>query len=436
MISLKKGSAILALLIVSICVPLHVAGAQAESGPPLTSAKLCLHNGGDAYVNNPLHGFPNEGGGRYFPSFTHWTATPNEYGNCPWKIHGWCWSGMQGKLPISNWYWAACLQKSMDNPYSPSMSFDYPALYCTGQVSHHGLPMPIYGGAVPTSIPVLGVSGFLFPSSMGGFDAHLNIFAAAAASWIIPSTQSFYAYDFAFVWDCASAFTVPSAYSIWEHVWVQKGPANQYLVLSNDEIDCLGAPGNKGRCYSLPNNYDGSYLMYWHNACNGVGVEWAMCLFVCDAVTMPVNVPGTANPTNPYSAYGFDVGIATLTPLLSSGCVSLGFMTEDGKGIGGGRVVLAAFAGAPCIGPYGKNKYRVPHGFDVLTTLTIGAAPLFMHYPGPGYPACMYGTTQGAHSNCIPFPPDPALLCAEIRYSSFATNPGMPMSASFMATYF
>ena len=68
------------------------------ANPPLTEATLCIHNGGEAHVVNPIR-IPNEGGGKYFTSFTHWTAT--SAGGLglvyPWKIRGWGWAGVQGK---------------------------------------------------------------------------------------------------------------------------------------------------------------------------------------------------------------------------------------------------------------------------------------------------------------------------------------------------
>ena len=106
---------------------------------------------------------------------------------------------------------------------------------------------------------------------------------------------------------------------------MNKGPNNQYVLLSGDELDCLGGPGNKGRNYSLISDADNGYYWFWNNACSGAAQEWAMCLFVCDTVTIPVNAPSNSGP---FAAYGFDVGSPTVTPLLSSNCIMLGFMTE------------------------------------------------------------------------------------------------------------
>ena len=185
---------------------------------------------------------------------------------------------------------------------------------------------------------------------------------------------------------------------------------------------------------------DNGYYWYWTNGCDGVGSEWAMCLWVCDAVTIPVNVPGNPSGWNPFAGYGFDVGNACLTPYLSSNCVQLGFMSEDYTGMGGSRIALAAFGFWPPVGPYGPNNYRLPHGLGPLTNVFLGIAPLFLHTPQAGYPACLMGTTTGANSMVLPFPYDPALLCAEIKYSTYALGavPGVspPPSAGFQAVYF
>jgi hypothetical protein len=401
--------------------------------------RICLQNGSEFYVNGPFYGYPNHGAGKYFPSFAHWASTPVDKGGFyiyPWKIAGWSWGGMQANIGGPIWYWETCLQSSTDNPYASTMSFDYPALFCTGAVPHTGFPQPIYGGTIPSSVPVVGANQWIFPSSSGGFDAYLNIFAVGGASWNLPSTTPFIGWQFAFAWDCASAITIPSSDSIWEATWNMKGPNPQYTLLSGDEVDCLGGGGNKGRNYSIISDTDNGYLWCWLNGCTGIAQEWAMCIFVCDTVSIPVNVPGDPDVNNPFSAYGFDVGVPCLCPLLSSNCVSLGFMTEEYTGTNGGFIALASFAFWPTIKDYNKKHYRVPHGYDVLTGTFIQIAGLFMHFTTSGYPACMFGTTTGGNSLFFPFPGDPALLCAEIRWSTYDMGKGRPMSASFMATYF
>lgn len=427
-----KFSAAVAALSLILCT--------AAAAQTLQVNQLCIHNGGEVYTNGAYWGYPNWGMGRYFPSYAHRTSTPVEPMSgiyvYPWKVAGWSWRGMQANNHSPDWYWETCLQKSMDNPYAPTMSFDYPSLYCTGAVPVSGPPRPIYGGTIPSSVPDVGGNGWVFPSSMGGFDAYMNIFAAAAMSWVIPSTQPFYSIKFSVVGDCASAITVPSSHSIWEMVWVMKGPNGQYCTLSTNEVDCTLGPANSGRNYSLTCDFDNGKYWYWNNSGSGTDNEWAMCIFVCDAITIPVNAPGQSNNRNPFRNYGFDVGIGALLPKLGLGCVQLGFMTQDYTGLGGSRVALGAFSLWPCIGPYGKKHYRVPHGFDLMTNLFLSLSLLFQHTPAPGYPASQIGDTTGAHSQFIPFPPEPALMCAEIRYSTYATAAGQPMSASFMVTYF
>ena len=404
--------------------------------------RLCIHNGSEFYVNGPFYGYPNHGAGKYFPSFAHFASLPFETspGNYiyPWKIAGWSWGGMQANFTNPVWYWETALQASTDNPGATTMSWDYPQLFCNAVIPHSGPPQPIYGGAIPTSVPIVGGNQWLMPSTFGGFNAYLNIFTVGAASWVIPSTQSFYGWQFAFTLDCMSAFTIPSSNSIWEFAWSMKGPVGQYVLMSGNEVDCLGGAGTKGRNYSLISDSDNGYLWFWSNACTGVAQEWAMCLFVCDTVSIPVNVPGDATANNPFSAYGFDVGTGTLFPYLSSNCVSLQFMTEDYTGKGGPFIATASFAFWPTIKNYNKKHHRVPHGWDALTNLFVSIAPLTFHILdiSGNYPACMFGNTIGGHSSPTPFPADPALMCQEIRYATYDSGKGRPMSASYMVTYF
>jgi hypothetical protein len=406
---------------------------------------LCLNGGSGYQYTGPFWGYPNHGAAKYFPSFAHIPSTSvNQAGFVfPWKLAGWGWTGTQGNTTGPTWYWETCLQSSADNPYGTAMTFDYPLLFCNGTLSHSGFCAPIYGGQVPSSVPVVGTNNYQFPSSMGGWDAYLNVFAVAGASWMIPSTAPNTAYDFGLFFGagCASAITLPSSDSIWEFVWCMKGPYGQYMVFSC-EGDCNGPAwwaGQKGRNYTIGMDGDNGYYWYWTNGCTGTGEEMDMCLFVCDAITIPVNIPG-AYWGQPFTGYGFDVGIATLTPYLSSGALQLGFMSEDYTGNGGSRVVLASF-GLMAGPPYGKQNNRVPHGWDVLTDLYVNnLAPIFMHTPAFGYPGSMFGTTCGAHSTFLPFPPEPSLMCAEIVYSSYPLgaipNYSPPLSAGFRVTYF
>jgi hypothetical protein len=419
------GIAALALLFGS------VADAQIQANT------LCVQAGGAYYVNGPFYGYPNHGGSKYFPSYAHIPAAPVSATNLvyPWKIAGWAWTGMQANQFGVTWYWETCLQSSMDNPMSSAMSFDYPVLFCTGAVAHSGSPAPTYGGNVPSSVPIVGGHAWLFPSSMGGWDAYLNIFAVGGASWTIPSTSPFYGWTFGFASPCASAITVPSGNSILQYTWSMYGPFGEYLILDGDDVDCLGGGANKGRNYSLISDVDNGYLWYWSNGCTGIQQEWAMCLWVCDTVSVPVNIPGSAAAANPFINLGFSVGAGTLTPYLSSNCVQLGFMSQDYTGLEGPRIALGAFSFSPGKATYGQKKYRLPHGWDVLTNFFVNISPLFLHIPAPGYPAAMFGTTIGMQSPFIPFPADPALLCAELTYSTWAFNNNVG-SAGYTVTLF
>jgi hypothetical protein len=412
--------------------------------------RLCINNGGEYYTKGNYQDYSNYGAGKYYPSFTHSPNTPLDPGAAvltyPWKIMGWAWTGMQADNFTTVWYWETVLQATKDNPRAapPGMSWDYPVLFYTGQIPHTGGPRPAYGGTTPTTVgTAVGGQNWLYPSSAGGWDGYLNIFAWGAASWNVPSTQPYYGWQFAFLGSCASAITLPSLNSVWEFIWAEKGfidlgiTGKQYMILSSNEIDCLGGTGNTCRNYSLTSDVDNGYYWYWQNTCDGVEQEWDMCLFVCDAVMVPVNVPGAPNAANPFYNYGFDVGSPTITPYLTSGCLAIGFMTEDYTSNPGDlKFMLAAFAFSPGpIGPFKAGKYRLTHGWDILTNLYLALIPVFTHVMVPGYPACKWGTTNGGHSVFLPFPPDPALAGQEIWYTSLSAA-GLKPSASYMVTYF
>ena len=399
---------------------------------------LCVNGGDQYYVNGPFYGYPNHGASKYFPSFTHIPAAPVSQANLvyPWKIAGWAWTGMQATSFGPIWYWESCLQASMDNPGVSAMTYDYPVSFCTGAVPHTGAPQPTYGGSTPSVVPIVGDQNWLYPSSFGGHDAYLNIFAVGGASWLVPSTAAYQGVQFGFNFDCASAITVPSGNSILQFTWNMFGPFGQYVTLGPIDTACIGGSGNKGRNYSLISDSDNGYIWYWNNTCTGIGQEWVMCLWVCDTVTIPVNAPGTTHASNPFLAYNFSVGQGTLTPLLSSNCVQMGFMSQDYTGLQGPRMALAAFAFSPTAPvPYAKKGSRLPHGYDLLTNIFLNVAQVFMHVPQPGYPACMFGTTIGAHSAFLPFPYDPVLLCAEIKYSTFSPSDNSS-SAAYQVCYF
>ncbi|MHC4944648.1 MAG: hypothetical protein ACYTG7_16650, partial [Planctomycetota bacterium] len=283
--------------------------------------RLCVHNGGESYA--PSAGTHKYGGGKYFPSFLHIPAQSEPWSTdtWPWKISGWGIESMKVcDFPSNVWTWKSCLQASMDNPYSTNMSFDYPVLYTTG-LAHYDTPNPIYENTIPAACPDVGGLELTYPSSADGltYTPYLNIFVTITDVMTIPSTVPLYGYKFSWILASPSVITVPSAYSIYQFTWQDQGDDMQYLVLSTDETDCAGTGGgNKGKNYCLI-GMNGPYFGFYPNYCTGGSVEWAQCLFVQDAVSIPVNVPGSTADSNPFNAYGFDVGSATVTPLASSG---------------------------------------------------------------------------------------------------------------------
>jgi hypothetical protein len=410
--------------------------------------RLCFHNGGEYYVSAYDHGSPNDAVGRYFPSYTHRAALGvGEPGNWtwPWKIRGWSFTGMMAFAYGPTWYWETLLQKSKDNPWSASMTWNYPVNFALGIVPHEGWPVPIYFGYLNIAQLPSYVQGqqFFFPSSSNGFDQYLNIFALTNATWHIPSTIPFYGFDFGLMVNPSAAFLVPSDHSIWEYIYESQGPFLQYCVLSGNELDCLGGGGNKGMSYSIALQGDTAYTVYYRNKCTGTSAEWAMCLFVEDAVSIPVNDPGVTNWPNPFRAYGFDAGIAAITPLYSSEVRRLRIMTEDYAHAGGGRVLLAGSpwkdlipfgTTAKCL-PYGPAGYRLPHAWDVITDFFSSFASLWYHETNPGYPSGVFGTTTGGHSQGIIMRPYPAVIGLEIFISTFSANGHAPSAAFMMVPY-
>jgi hypothetical protein len=425
---MRLGRWVLALAAVSLLF-CGTANAQIEAN------ELCLHNGGEYYVNGGFFGFPNHGGGRYFPEFTHTPQVKNQdNGLYTWQLGGWFFVGMQANAHGAQWYWEVCLQISADAEASGTfnMSFDHPQRFCMGLIPHTGFPMPIYGGTLPTSLPTIGGQGWLFPSSAGGFDAYLNIFAIGSGSFNIPSTQPFYGWLFGWTVPCASAITVPSENAIWQFAWQKLGPNGQYLILSGNEMDCLGQSGlgNKARNYSVISDFDNGYLWYWTNTCNGAGQEYAMCLWVCDCVILCQNVPGATNAANPYAAYGFDVGTGAITPYMTSGAMLLGWVVIQWDEECNVYVIIGAFHSNIHV-EYKGNKYRIV--FDFLTNFMIGIGFQVPHifFPYPAY----WGDTAGGHTFALPVPPDPALKCARIIWTGI--NPiGLKPTGGFEQTWF
>jgi hypothetical protein len=359
------------------------------------------------------------------------------------------------------------------------MPWDYPKVFCLG-LETGTLPDFIWGGVLPVTIPgVGGDHGMVFPSSCGGDNQYWNVFAVATGSIVTSLPTPFYIWFFGLSAQCTDPLTVPSNYSIYEYVWNCRPErvTDQYLLISADEYDCSGTVagnvGNKmGRNYSIIGDYDNGYYWGW-----GSSIELGMCLAVCDIVTIPVNTPGNPGPLNPYNGTNnvngqFDVGIATVTPFASSGCASLRFMTLANQSAGYARAVLGAFGSLDgfffpagpiipnvwmwpgpgiCQGPwnncipYGALGWRVPHTWDAITGLMFKIVLVFAHIPMPDYPGYMFASHAGIDTIPLTLPPDPLLLCTELRWSSlqfpikgfplFPDQPGGPPSASFMATY-
>jgi hypothetical protein len=387
----------------------------------LDANRLAIHNGGEYYVGGFDHS--NSGAGKYFPSFAHWSAkgtgTPLGW---PWQLRGWVWSGMQANNCKPTWYWSTALQYSVDNPWSTNMTFNYPVNYCLGLEPHSGPPWVVYSSP----------NGMVFPSSYGGFDPYLNIFAFGGASWNIPSTSPYYGYTFAFVTTPSNFIALPSVQSVYQYIW----EAGQYLVVSGDELDSTLKNGaHKGRGYSIGTDNISGYFYFWNNSCTGVDTAWDMCLLVNDAVTVPVNVPGS--PGSPFAKYGFDVGVATLMPVLTSNSV-LKVMYEDVFNPGTGRALLAASPyNGPAV-PYGPVGFRLPHAWDPITAFFAGIWWVWGAIPPgivPGYPAASYGTTVGGHSANVTIPTLPSLKCLELKFSGFSTA-GRAPTASYMICFF
>ena len=429
----KIAFALVALLILG-----GAAFAQVEAN------RLCLHNGSEYYSNAGWmpHTSINDGAGGYFPSFTHWASTQAPSGDYDWKLRGYAWGGMQGNNYGCDWYWGKILQASVDNPYATTMTFDYPALYCLGTVPHAGHPWVVYGGTQTNLTAPFDYKDMSFPSSFGGFDDYINAFTYAATAWYTSSVTPFYGWNFAFLNETSGMTYLASGVSIYQYTFENfniggQGYA-QYQLLSGNEMDCtqlLG--GNKGKNYYLGSVGDTNWFFYSNNSCTGGQNAWAMCLFLEDAVTFPVNRPGATNGSNPYQPDGFDTGVATVCPNMSSTQWSFQALYEDYDSAGDSYFALASL---PSLGTQGwKNGMRFPGRWSndpvralffqlkILTTATVQA----------GFTACMFGTTTGAIS---PFPIpfyDLIAKCLELRMWSvnFSQTPEEP-SAGFMFTLF
>ena len=440
--------------------------------------ELCINAGAQTWAGGPGfggYGFPNHGMGKYFPSFTHWTGTefPAGTGNYPWKINGWGWNCMQGSTVSSNWYWSTCLHKSWDNPYDTTvygtppntrigMPWDYPRNWCQGIGDPAGSALPdhIWGGTLPGTVPGIGGDhGFIFPSSYGGDDQYWNVFAVSTGGVNTTVPTPFTIWSFSISGSCQGIWTAPSSHSIYEYVWDcrPQTAVAQYLNISAYEYDCTGTLGgligNKmGRNYTIGGDYDNGKYWGW-----GVSIEAGMCLMLCDIITIPVNSPGSTVGMNPYAGYGFDVGVATVCPYATSGCVIIRFMTIANQAPNQYRVILGALHypptptvpwtwGSQCLTGWSIYGWRIPHAWDFLTNLFISYAPVFIHIPQPGYPAQFFASSVGSFTPLpVGVPPDPLLHCMEIHFSSMQfpifghpvypdQQDGEP-SASYMVTF-
>jgi hypothetical protein len=430
---MRVGRWVLALAAVSLLF-CGTANAQIQAN------ELCIHNGGEYYTNGGFFCYPNHGGGKYFAQLTHIPQrdlTDPSDGEFEWEIGGWFFVGMQASNAQPSWYWESCLQYSVAAEFATTMSFDHPLLFCQEIISHVGFPMPIYGGYIDSSVPTLANHGWLYPSSAGGLDNYFNIFAVGTGTFDIPSTQPFYGWQFGWFTGldtpCASAITVPSMTSIWQYAWSCRPETvvGQYLILSGNEMDCLGQGGlgNKARNYSVISDYDNGFLWYWVNTCPGVGQEYAMCLWVCDAVCIPLNIPGSTNAANPYANYGYDIGTGSITPYMTSGSWQLGFHIQDYHGFGS-YLCIGAFHTHIWV-YFKKGRARVQ--FDIISEILLNAN-LFVVVGQDPYPA-YWGETPGGASWALPFPPDPVLKCALIKWWGHNAAGAWP-SAAFLTTLF
>ena len=411
----------------------------------LDGNRLAIYNGSDYYTGDD-HTFANYSYGKYYPSYAHWSGShdPNNPGTFPWQIRGWIWAGMQAVQFGPTWVWKTVLASSLDNPYSNFMTWPYPHNYCTGIASHTTTPnpSPVYGSNIPSSMPS-SIAGLVmvYPSSYGGTDAYLNIFATGTATWSVPSTSPWYGWLFAFTTTAPTFIGVPSGNSIYQYTYENFGPNGQYCLLSGNEMDCTGTGGGfKAISHAIGHPQNG-YYFYWLNDCTGADVTWAQSLLVNDATCIPVNVPGTAFGSNPFAGYGFDVGTATLTPYVSTNLCFLKIMYEDVFNPGTNRALIAAFAhSTPSTNPYGPAGYRVAHAWDVFTNFFAGLWFVWQNQPAggglqPGYPAAVWGTTVAGTSVGVPIPANASLLCLELKFSGYSQN-GRAPTASYQVCMF
>lgn len=421
-------------LVVLFCLVFMI---QITCSAQIQANRICLHNGGEYFVTGMDHRAPNNAGGKFFLSYHHVPARGvNSPGGLyyPWKIKGWAWTGMQAYSCGSVWVWSSALQYN----HNPVETVKDTVEFVLDWIDHNLPPDPV----LFTEVPNVGMPSFYgagrvmaHPSSFGGFDAYNNLFAIAPRhTWIIPSTQPFYAFEFCYL-VAESAIYLESSCSIYEYVWENAGAYMQYLVMSGDETDCTGTlGGNKGINFLIGKKGSGNSFYYFPNECEGGRHEWAMCLLVDDAVSIPVNMPGVSSSANPYAAFGFDVGSATVSIHQSSGSGYFLVMSEDYASPNSIKYVLAGIRqSGPCI-PFGGNGYRIPHGFDVMTDIFISLFFYFSHSVHPGYPGCMLGTTTGGHTSPMLLGASPHAVGLEVFISTICPTSRIP-SAGYLTTF-
>ncbi|MBU0754427.1 MAG: hypothetical protein KJ645_04765, partial [Planctomycetes bacterium] len=413
----------------------------------INANRLCLHNGAEYFIGLTDKTGDNTGCGKYYPAPQHWAGkgqNPGPNNHWPWKLQGWAWSANQGYIYGPTWYWVTTLGYSVDNPYATTMTWPYPFMHFAG-LTHNGFPGHIYSHVYPVAAPsVLFKRRTIVPSSLGGLDAtDANNLAFGATTFTIASTAPLYGWNFGYSGPAASAFTLPSNISIYQYVYEGLGPYGQYQALSANEWDCTSATGGtKGRNHMLFR--DDNYIYTYTNPCTGGFITWGMCLFVTDAVAIPVNIPGALNPHNPfaYAGYTFDVGEGCVTPLSSSNQLQFQMTYEDYQNPGTSRFMLMGSpwvnyvplgVKANCI-PFGPVGNRLAHTVDALTDTAFTLLPFTVSGASGLYPACMWGTTIGALGG-IPLPLPNYFGGLEIKFTGISTT-GRTPSASFHVTYF
>ena len=422
-------------------IALLFCGTAFSQAAPDDYNRLCLHNGGDYYINVAIGGSlftgtPNSGSGKYYPSYTHITSTPVG-GLYYWKIRGYTWVGMKATGGTSIWRWTGMLLGIPSDDYNytavPSVSlsctFPAPHAWSSGALltaGGGGWSNPLFqwsANGLATSIPAVGGKNFLLPSATS-FTSAANIFAIVGGSLNTGTISPFYGYGFGVTY-ATSATIVASTTAIYQYIFEDQNavaPGDyHYCIYSGNEMDhnagypyAVGdLPGYKGKNQLLI--YRPPYQIGWpiglstgQNSGNSYSVD--MCLLVDDAVLTPVNVSVHAATAayNPFVAYGFDVGTATMTPEVASGGAFLGFTTEDYKASGQAFAILASkhTPGSEAIGAlqYDGNSHRYPCGsVDGVTNYFLARLTKWLHAIAFPFPTCAWNLdTVGGFSAQLP----------------------------------